>query len=236
MTRKCRLCLVNKTKQQLFAISHTHPHTPSPPPDALWCFSWQNQIIDRLRFCSSWWSPGSWFFYFLPTWWREPKQCQVFSWQLPSWLPLWFRWVDSWNSVVQRIFGIIQLSRFSPSQHVPLPFTSSFGSLRTLSRSFIFYPFLFGTIIWGIFISYSIFSVFVHTLSPSSCANHACLSGLLPTLFSWLDGPLSLAAKKRPRQLFNTLSHSPWRSPGDCSPLSCFSHPVVAWWPWQSMN
>lgn len=164
MTRKCRLCLVNKTKQQqLFAISHTHPHTPSPPPDALWCFPWQNQIIDRLRFCSFWWSPGNLFFYFLPIWWREPKQCQVFSWQLPSWLPLWFRWADPWNSVVQRIFGIIQLSRISPSQHVPLPFTSSFGSLRTLSKSFILYSFLSGTIMWGIFISYSIFSVFVHT-------------------------------------------------------------------------
>lgn len=130
----------------------------------------------------------------------------------------------------------------SAQSHLPL-------STRTTAIYFFFWEFAnFKQKFYFVFIFYlellcegfllvTLSLVFLCTLlSPSSCANHACLTGLLPTLFSWLDGPLFLAAEKRPRQLFNTISHSPWRSTGDCSPLSCFSHPVVAWWPWQSMN
>lgn len=69
--------------------THRHTHTNTLHHHHLThSILWQDQIIDRLRFCSSWWSLASWFFYILHIWWKEPKQCQVFSWQLPSWLPL----------------------------------------------------------------------------------------------------------------------------------------------------
>lgn len=67
----------------------------------------------------------------------------------------------------------------------------------------------------------------VYFLTMLNCVCNLCPSGPDAALHGRLHGPLSLAERQRPWQLFNSLPHRPRRPPGDRSPRPCFFHVVV---------